>query len=75
MKAPPVTLSGTTHPPAIPERILCRFESHPEAQFLSRVSRLSIEEDDLKLHEYQAKELLAKFGVPVPAGKIAFTPD
>jgi succinyl-CoA synthetase beta subunit len=29
----------------------------------------------LKLHEYQAKELLAKFGVPVPAGKVAYTPE
>ena len=29
----------------------------------------------MKLHEYQAKELLARFGVPVPAGKIAFTPE
>jgi succinyl-CoA synthetase beta subunit len=29
----------------------------------------------VKLHEYQAKELLAKFGVPVPPGKIAYTPD
>lgn len=29
----------------------------------------------MKLHEYQAKELLAKFGVPVPAGKVAYTPE
>ena len=29
----------------------------------------------MKLHEYQAKELLARFGVPVPAGKVAYTPD
>jgi malate-CoA ligase subunit beta len=27
------------------------------------------------VHEYQAKELLASFGVPVPKGKIAFSPD
>jgi succinyl-CoA synthetase beta subunit len=65
----------TTHCLRPLERILLKFESHPEAQFLSRVSRFRIEEDDLKLHEYQAKELLAKYGVPVPAGKIAFTPD
>jgi succinyl-CoA synthetase beta subunit len=31
--------------------------------------------ESLKLHEYQAKELLARFGVPVPAGKVAYTPD
>jgi len=29
----------------------------------------------MKLHEYQAKELLARYGVPVPNGKIARTPD
>ncbi len=29
----------------------------------------------MKLHEYQAKELLASYGVPVPAGKIARTPE
>jgi succinyl-CoA synthetase beta subunit len=29
----------------------------------------------VKLHEYQAKELLARYGVPVPAGKVAFTPE
>ncbi len=28
----------------------------------------------MKLHEYQAKELLAEYGVPVPAGSIATTP-
>jgi succinyl-CoA synthetase beta subunit len=29
----------------------------------------------MKLHEYQAKELLARYGVPVPKGKVARTPD
>ncbi len=29
----------------------------------------------MKLHEYQAKELLAEYGVPVPAGSIATTPE
>jgi succinyl-CoA synthetase beta subunit len=28
----------------------------------------------MNLHEYQAKSLLAKFGVPVPAGRPAFSP-
>src|ERR1700692_3275643 len=27
----------------------------------------------MNIHEYQAKELLAKFGVPVPQGGIAYT--
>ena len=29
----------------------------------------------MNIHEYQAKELLAKFGVPVPAGHAAMTVD
>lgn len=29
----------------------------------------------MKLHEYQAKEVLARFGVPVPKGRVATTPD
>ena len=29
----------------------------------------------MNVHEYQAKELLAQFGVPVPKGAIAFSPD
>ena len=29
----------------------------------------------MNFHEYQAKELFAQYGIPVPAGKIASTPD
>ncbi len=29
----------------------------------------------MNIHEYQAKELLSKFGMPVPSGKVAFSPD
>jgi succinyl-CoA synthetase beta subunit len=29
----------------------------------------------LKLHEYQAKEIFAGFGIPIPGGKVAATPD
>jgi len=29
----------------------------------------------MNVHEYQAKELLQRFNVPVPAGKVAFAPD
>ncbi len=29
----------------------------------------------MKIHEYQAKELLKKYGVPVPGGVVAFTPE
>ena len=29
----------------------------------------------MKIHEYQAKEIFATFGIPVPKGKMATTPD
>ncbi len=29
----------------------------------------------MKIHEYQAKAILARFGVPVPRGEVAFTKD
>jgi succinyl-CoA synthetase beta subunit len=29
----------------------------------------------MKVHEYQAKEILARYGVPVPSGRVAATPD
>ena len=29
----------------------------------------------MKVHEYQAKEVLARYGVPVPNGRVASTPD
>jgi malate-CoA ligase subunit beta len=32
-------------------------------------------EFDMDIHEYQAKELLAKFGVPIPRGALAYSPE
>ena len=29
----------------------------------------------MKIHEYQAKQILAKYGVPVPKGNVAFSVD
>ncbi len=29
----------------------------------------------MKIHEYQAKELFRKYGVPTPEGRVAFSPD
>ncbi len=29
----------------------------------------------MNIHEYQAKELLARFGVAVPPGAVAFNPE
>src|SRR3990167_7846533 len=39
-----------------------------DAFFIRRSNRVNI-------HEYQAKELLSKYGVSVPKGRVAFTPD
>ena len=29
----------------------------------------------MKVHEYQAKEIFSKYGIPVPRGNVAFTVD
>ena len=29
----------------------------------------------MKLHEFQSKEILSKYGIPVPQGKVARTPS
>jgi len=29
----------------------------------------------VKIHEYQAKAVLSRYGVPVPRGEVAFTPE
>ena len=29
----------------------------------------------MNLHEYQSKELFAQYGIPVPSGRVASTPD
>ncbi|MCK4352340.1 ADP-forming succinate--CoA ligase subunit beta [candidate division WOR-3 bacterium] len=29
----------------------------------------------MKIHEYQAKEIFQKYGIPVPFGKVAYTPE
>ncbi len=42
------------------------FESHP--------LRFKGQGGKLKVHEYQAKTLLAQYGIPVPGGKVASTP-
>ncbi len=33
------------------------------------------EDTKIKIHEYQAKEILARYGVPVPRGEVANTFD
>lgn len=29
----------------------------------------------MKIHEYQAKEILARYGIPIQAGRVAYTPE
>jgi succinyl-CoA synthetase beta subunit len=29
----------------------------------------------MKIHEYQAKQIFAKYGIPLPQGEVAFTPE
>jgi succinyl-CoA synthetase beta subunit len=29
----------------------------------------------MDIHEYQAKEILAEFGVPIPRGGVAYSPE
>jgi len=48
----------TAEPPAIAERFSSNFNFNPKS---------------MKIHEYQGKELLCQFGVPVPRGYPAFT--
>jgi len=42
---------------------------------LSAQKRLAGRLTDMKIHEYQAKDILAKYGVPVPRGEVANTLD
>jgi len=29
----------------------------------------------MKIHEYQAKEIFAKFGIPIPKGEVTSSPE
>jgi succinyl-CoA synthetase beta subunit len=42
---------------------------------LSKIKFAFVNHNEMKIHEYQGKELLKKFGVPVPRGIVARTPD
>ena len=42
---------------------------------LTRASRANSNGTSMNIHEYQAKELLQKFGVATPPGKVASTPE
>jgi succinyl-CoA synthetase beta subunit len=39
------------------------------------VESIKRSEVDMKIHEYQAKELFKKYSIPIPQGAVAFTPE
>ena len=43
------------------------------AKRLSKIPTLQRNRNSMKIHEYQAKAILAKYKVPVPRGEVAFT--
>ena len=51
-------------------RLLAKLvELYPKPKENRRLS------EEMKIHEYQAKELLKQFAVPVPRGIVARSPD
>ncbi len=46
--------------------------SRPQGRLSNRTIR---ETRTMDIHEYQAKELLSKFGVPIPRGGLAYSPE
>ena len=50
-----------------------RIECSPQSQAATRVLPEEIRNSDMKIHEYQAKALLRKYGVAVPRGEMAET--
>src|SRR5205085_3878345 len=37
--------------------------------------RSTLSESSVNIHEYQAKDILRRYGVPIPPGEVATTPD
>src|SRR5262249_15307756 len=49
---------------------------HNDLSILGSWRNLSLgSEETMKIHEYQAKEILRRYGVPVQPGKVATTPE
>src|SRR5450432_911340 len=58
----------TSSPPPPPSRLRT---PHGQPEPNDNQSRETI----MDIHEYQAKELLSKFGVPIPRGGLAYSPE
>src|ERR1051326_3949141 len=67
-RTPPRGEPRTTHPPPLPA--LCHFATLPLRHSLSPTIPPS-----MKVHEYQARELLRSAGIPVPPGRVIDTID
>ena len=52
-----------------------RRSPNPVLDFACYRDRFANQEAPVKVHEFQAKELLARYGVPVPRGRVATTPQ
>ena len=49
--------------------------AHKTIRHAGNVKTYPKEVQDMDIHEYQAKELLSKFGVPIPRGGLAYSPE
>ena len=64
--------------PAVPDAGAASSLAEPAGTSVQRHSRCNHSIADgacVNLHEYQAKEILRRHGVPIPDGDIATTPD
>ena len=77
--APAAAAPGAVAPRPAPPR---QAKSHSDAEAVTMTfrdrrplvrGRRSPEPVHMKIHEYQAKAILASYGVPVPSGKVAYT--
>src|SRR4051794_11731202 len=50
-----------------------RLRARPDALAVRRRGCCSRHRTDMKIHEYQAKAILARHGVPVPQGEVVFS--
>ena len=61
------------------QRLGCplRFRCYCAARFAGGLRRRALTQDgrSMNIHEYQAKGLLGRYGVPVPRGGVAYTPE
>src|SRR5215207_8228345 len=57
------------------DRVRLPVRGWPERRRIGHSAGAGPREADVDIHEYQAKELLARFGVPVLRGGLAYSPE